>query len=108
MVLVQNKYNNTLVGVLMTQITFITHSSPSCYVTLRTQVTRLNSGNLGPQKTDSGVFIIKPRLHGTKIWIVIWITTWNCNLDRDPEDVTVYTGHSLFITTKCITLMFIV
>ena len=38
--------------------TFVTHSSPSCYVTLRTQVIRLNSGNLGPQKTDSGVFII--------------------------------------------------
>ena len=58
MVLVQNKYKNTLVGVLRTQITFVTHSSPSCYVTLRTQVIRLNSGNLGPQKTDSGVFII--------------------------------------------------
>ena len=58
MILVQNKYKNTLVGVLRTQITFVTHSSPSCYVTLRTQVIRLNSGNLGPQKTDSGVFII--------------------------------------------------
>ena len=58
MVLVQNKYKNTLVGVLRTQITFVTHSSPSCYVTLRTQVIRLNSGNLSPQKTDSGVFII--------------------------------------------------
>ena len=58
MVLVQNKYKNTLVGVLRTQITFVTHSSPSFYVTLRTQVIRLNSGNLGPQKTDSGVFII--------------------------------------------------
>ena len=58
MVLVQNKYKNTLVGVLRTQITFVTHSSPSCYVTLRTQVIRLNSGNLGPQKTDSGVFTI--------------------------------------------------
>ena len=56
MVLVQNKYKNTLVGVLRTQITFVAHSSPSCYVTLRTQVIRLNSGNLGPQKTDSGVF----------------------------------------------------
>ena len=32
MVLVQNKYKNTLVGVLRTQITFVTHSSPSCYV----------------------------------------------------------------------------
>ena len=58
MVLVQNKYNSTLVGVLRTQITFVTHSSPSCYVTLRTQMIRLNSGNLSPQKTDSGVFII--------------------------------------------------
>ena len=58
MVLVQNKYKNTLVGVLRTQITFVTHSSPSCYVTLRTQVIRLNSGNLSPQKTDSGVVII--------------------------------------------------
>ena len=58
MVLVQNKYKNTLVGVLRTKITFVTHSSPSCYVTLRTQVIRLNSGNLGPQKTDSGVFTI--------------------------------------------------
>ena len=57
MVLVQNKYKNTLVGV-RTQITFVTHSSPSCYVTLRTQVIRLNSGNLSPHKTDSGVFII--------------------------------------------------
>ena len=53
MVLVQNKYKNTLVSV-----TFVTHSSPSCYVTLRTPVIRLNSGNLGPQKTNSGVFII--------------------------------------------------
>ena len=58
MVLVQNKYKNTIVGVLRTKITFVTHSSPSCYVTLRTQVIRLNSGNLGPQKTDSGVFTI--------------------------------------------------
>ena len=57
-VLVQNKYKNTFVGVLRTQITFVRHSSPSCYVTLRTQVIRLNSGNLGPQKTDTGVFII--------------------------------------------------
>ena len=58
MVLVQNKYKNTLVGVLRTEITFVTHSSPLCYVTLRTQVISLTSGNLGPQKTDSGVFII--------------------------------------------------
>ena len=58
MVLVQNKYKNTLVSVLRTQTIFVTHSSPSCYVTLCTKVIRLNSGNLGPQKTDSGVFII--------------------------------------------------
>ena len=58
MVLVQNKYKNALVGVLKTQITFVMHSSPSCYVTLRTQVIMLNSGNLSPQKIDSGVFII--------------------------------------------------
>ena len=58
MVLVQNRYKNTLVGVLRTQIIFVTHSSPSCYVTLRTQVIRLNSGNLSPEKNDSGVFII--------------------------------------------------
>ena len=57
-VLAQNKYKNTLIGVLRTQITFVTHSSPSCYVTLRTQVIRLNSGDLSPPKTDSGVFII--------------------------------------------------
>ena len=56
MVLVQDK--NTLVGVLRTQMTFVMHSSPSRYVTLRTQVIRLSSGNLDPQKTDSGVFII--------------------------------------------------
>ena len=54
---VKNEYKNTLVGVLRTQIAFVTHSSPSWYVTLRTQVIRLNSDNLGPQKTDSGVFI---------------------------------------------------
>ena len=29
-------------------------------------------------------------------------------LDRDPEDVPAYTGHSLLNTTKCITLFFIV
>ena len=55
MVLVQNKYKNTLVGVLRTQITFVTHSSPSI---------RLNSGNLSPQKTDSGVFIILSKMFG--------------------------------------------
>ena len=60
MVLVQNKYKNILAGVLRTQMTFVTHSSP-CYVALRTQVIRLNSGNLSPQKTDSGVFIIEYR-----------------------------------------------
>ena len=32
----------------------------------------------------------------------------DCNLDHDPEDVPVYTGHSLFHTTKRITLLFIV
>ena len=68
MVLVQNKYKNTLVGVLRTKITFVTHSSPSCYVTLRTQVIRLNSGNLGPQKTDSGViYPLVPALFGNRI-----------------------------------------
>ena len=63
--IIQNKYKNTFVGVLRTHITFVTHSSPSCYVTLRTQVIRLNSGNLGPQKTDSGVFIIISRPEDT-------------------------------------------
>ena len=29
-------------------------------------------------------------------------------LDHDPEDVPIYTGHSLFNTTKHITLLFIV
>ena len=43
MVLVHNRYKNNLV----------THSSHSRYVTLRTQVIRLNSGNLGSQKIDS-------------------------------------------------------
>ena len=61
MVLVQNKYKNTLLGVLRTQITFLMHSSPSFYVTLCTQVIRLNSGNVGPQKITSGVFIIVSR-----------------------------------------------
>ena len=56
MVLVQNKYKNTLVGVLRTHITFVTHSSPLCYVTLRTQVMRLNSGYLSPQETDSYIY----------------------------------------------------
>ena len=31
-----------------------------------------------------------------------------CNLERDPEVVPVYTGHSLFNTTKRITLLLIV
>ena len=48
MVLVQTKYKNTLVGVLRTKRTFVTHSQG------------FNSGTLGPQKTDSGVFIIVP------------------------------------------------
>ena len=43
MVVVQNEYKNTLGGVLRTQITFVTHSSPSCYVTLRTEVMRKHS-----------------------------------------------------------------
>ena len=30
------------------------------------------------------------------------------NLDRDPEDIPVYTSHSLFNITKRITLLFIV
>ena len=30
------------------------------------------------------------------------------NLDCDPEDVPIHTGHSLFNTTKCITLFFMV
>ena len=32
----------------------------------------------------------------------------DCYLNRDPEVVPVYTGHSMFITTKRITLLFIV
>ena len=32
----------------------------------------------------------------------------DCNLDPDPEDVSIYKRHSLFNTTKCITLLFIV
>ena len=74
MVLVQNKYKNTLVGVLRTKITFVTHSSLSCYVTLRTQVIRLNSGNLGPQKTDSGVFTIIYR-SSCSVWSVSGLTS---------------------------------
>ena len=58
MVLVQNEYKNSLVGVLGTKITFVSHPSPSCYVTLRTQEIRLNSGNRSPQKTDSGFFLL--------------------------------------------------
>ena len=30
------------------------------------------------------------------------------DLDHDPEDVPIYTGHSLFNTTKCIPSLFIV
>ena len=40
MVLVQNKYKNTLDGVLRPKITFITYPSPLCYLTLHTQVIR--------------------------------------------------------------------
>ena len=58
MVLVQNKYKKTLVGVLRTQTTFCVLRTQTTFVTLRTQVIRLNSGNLGPQKTNEGVFII--------------------------------------------------
>ena len=101
MVLVQNKYKNTLVGVLRTQITFATHSSPSCYVTLRTQVIRLNSGNLDPQKTDSGVFIIMSRLQMIRItiWIAIWIAilkmypfTWDihCSIQQAHQIIVHY------------------
>ena len=32
----------------------------------------------------------------------------DCYLDRDPEGVPVYTGHSLFNTTKRVTLLSIV
>ena len=32
----------------------------------------------------------------------------DCDLDHDPEDVPAYTGHSLFNTAKCNTLLFIV
>ena len=32
----------------------------------------------------------------------------DCYLDRDPDDVPLYTGHSLFNSTKCTTLLFIV
>ena len=55
---IRNKYKNTLVGFLERCITFVPHLSPSCYVTLRTQVIRLHSGDTALQKTDSGVFII--------------------------------------------------
>ena len=79
MVLVHNKYKNTLVGVLRTQIAFVTHSSPSCYVALCTQVIRLNSGNLGPQKIDSGVFIIIPALP-PRLFGGLWRDTTSCRL----------------------------
>ena len=64
LLLLQNKYN------LRYELTL------SCYVTLRTQVIRLNSGNLGPQKTDSRVFIIvstfrKRRLIALHIFITL-------------------------------------
>ena len=50
MVLGQNEYKNPFEGVLRTKITFVTHSSPSCYFTLRIR--------LSPQKTYLGDFII--------------------------------------------------
>ena len=81
MVLVQNRYKNTLACVLRTQITFVMHSSPSCYVALRTQVIRLNSGNLGPQKTDSGVCInyhINKNIGKRKIFKHIFISNLFC------------------------------
>ena len=56
MILVQNKYKNTLVGVLRTQIT------------LCTQVIRRNSGNLGPQKTDLSIFIIIIHIFQNENW----------------------------------------
>ena len=72
MVLVHNKYKNTLVGALRTQMSFVMRSLPSCYVTLRTQVIRLNSGNLGPQKTDSGVFYYFIRFIMTHLyWLAV-------------------------------------
>ena len=57
MVLVQNKYKNTLVGVLRTEITFITHSSP-CYVTLRTQVIRLIPQVIWVLRKPTRVFLL--------------------------------------------------
>ena len=74
--LVQNKYKNTFVGVLRTQIIFVTHSSPSCYVTLCTQVIRLNSGNLSPQKTDSGVLIIISHNQGESASVVLLVNDY--------------------------------
>ena len=94
MVLVQNKYKNTLVGVLWTKITFVTHSSPSCYFTL---CTRSDKANLGPQKTDSGTvsgwlsgshpgwvipktiinIVQTASLHGTQ-WVRVGV--WQCSL----------------------------
>ena len=95
MVLVQNKYKNSLVGVLGTKITFVSHSSPSCYVTLRTQVIRLNSGNLSPQKTNSGVFIIllgtPQKLKNIKVNGSIVSFTYIC----------VWCQQSLFCVLKC-------
>ena len=58
LLLVQNKNKKHPRRCTEDQSTFVTHSSPSCYVTLRTQVIRLNSGNLGSQKTGWIVFII--------------------------------------------------
>ena len=98
MVLVQNKYKNTLVGVPRTQITFVTHSSPSCYVALSTQVIRLNSCNLGPQKTDSVFLLLYCRLelqnsHGHSFCSLIIILSVRLSVGISPRGVA--TGHHL-------------
>ena len=56
MVLAQNKYKNSLVGVLGTQITLVSHSSPSCYVTLRTQVIRLKVEECNEPSCEALIF----------------------------------------------------
>ena len=76
MVLVQNRYKNTLC-VLRTHITFVMHSSPLCYITLRTQVIRLDSGNLGPQNT--GCFLL---LDHDSLEQPAWCLWWD-NGDRN-------------------------
>ena len=40
--------------------------------------------------------------------MIINIVRKYCDLDCDPEDVHIYTGHPLFNVTECITLLFIV